>query len=180
MGHAKKEDPRVASTWLAGLDAAFRDALLITLIASALGVAVNLVHPEGIPFIAESEYETLVPCPEPGGEVTGLEVDDPRLASAETFVVDARPRAQHALWKLDTAMNVPYDYLDPTPNEVIEDLARRIAGSRAQRVAVYGDGDTPDSGEQLAREISAAGIKSVFFVRGGAPALQRRHARGEM
>lgn len=71
-------------------------------------------------------------------------------------------------------MNVPYDYLDPTPGSVIEELARRIARSKAQRVYVYGDGEDPDSGEQLAREISGKGVRNVFFVRGGAPALQEQ------
>ena len=157
----------------AQLRTSFRDAVVITTCASAVGIAVNLVRPDGIPLIAKEEYRTLVPCPEPGGEVTEMGADDPVLTAPETFLVDARPRAQHLLWKLYGAMNVPYDYLDPTPHEVIAELAHRIARSRAQRVAVYGDGETPDTGEQLAREISAAGIKNVFFVRGGAPALTR-------
>ena len=69
-------------------------------------------------------------------------------------------------------MNVPYDYLDPTPPQVLRELARAIARSRARRVVVYGDGDRPDSGEQLAREISGHGIRNVCFIVGGAPALQ--------
>jgi hypothetical protein len=177
METAQGEGRSRSGTGFAELRTPFRDALVIAMCASAVGIAVNLVRSDGIPFIAKEQYRTLVPCPEPGGEVTELGSDDPLLTAPETFLVDARPQVQHLLWKLGGAMNVPYDYLDPTPHEVIAGLADRIAHSRAQRVAVYGDGETPDTGEQLAREISAAGIKNVFFVRGGAPALQRLKAR---
>ena len=94
------------------------------------------------------------------------------------MVVDARPAAEAAAWRFGQALNVPYDYLDPTPDEVLGEVARAIAASRARHLAVYGDGESPDSGEQLAREISASGIKNVLFVRGGAPALQRRSSPG--
>jgi hypothetical protein len=158
---------------LAGGLTALRDAVLLTVVCSGLGLAANAwFHPESIPLLAEEEYETLVPCPEPGGEVTALQPDDPQIRAENTFVVDARGEAAFADWHLEGAMRVTYDYLDPTPEAVIEELARRIARSRAQRVVVYGDGDDPDTGEQLGREISGKGIKNVFFVQGGAPALR--------
>lgn len=156
-----------------GLKTALRDAVLITAAGGVVGLLVNLFHPEKIPYIAQEEYETLVPCPEPGGEVTPMESSDPVLQAQETFVIDARTQAEYAGWNFREAVNVPYDYLDPTPDEVIRELARKIAHSRAQRVAVYGDGDRPDTGEQLGKEISGKGIKNVFFVQGGAPALKQ-------
>ena len=155
-----------------------RDAVLITVAFSVVGLLVNLFHPEKIPYIAEDEYETLVPCPEPGGEVTPLEASDPALDAPETFVVDARLEEEHASWNFSQAVNVPYDYLDPTPEETIEELARRIARAKAQRVVVYGDGDLPDTGEQLGKEISGKGIKNVYFIKGGAPALKSQKAPG--
>jgi len=162
-----------------GLGAALRDALIITAVCAPVAVAVNAwLHPEGIPFIAKQEYETLVPCPEPGGAVIPLLSSDGRIRNPETFVVDAREAGDFRAWHLDRAMNVTYDYLDPTPEEVIRELARNIARSRAQLVVVYGDGDDPDTGEQLGREISGKGIKNVFFVKGGAPALNERAGGG--
>ncbi|MFH1131634.1 MAG: hypothetical protein V1754_09875, partial [Pseudomonadota bacterium] len=68
--------------------------------------------------------------------------------------------------------NITFDYLDPIPKEVLQDLARRIASSKAQRVVVYGDGQNPDSGEQLGKELSIHGIKNIFFIKGGAPMLR--------
>ena len=149
-----------------------RDALIASAISFTIGLAVNLVHAEAIPFIAKREYELFVPCPEPGGEASPLAADAPALLADDTFIVDARSRQAFDAWRLPRAVNIPYDYLDPTPKETLRDLAKTIARSRAKRVAVYGDGDTPDTGEQLAKEVSGSGIKHVFFVKGGAPELR--------
>ena len=159
-------------TFFTGLATALRDAVLITAAAGAVGLLVNLFHPEKIPYIAEEEYETLVPCPEPGGEVTPLEANDALVRAGGTFVVDARQQSEHRAWKLGDAMNIPYDYLEPIPDEALKDLVKRIQKSGARRVVVYGNGKNPDSGEQAGREISGKGIKNVFFVKGGAPALR--------
>ncbi|MBN2492981.1 MAG: rhodanese-like domain-containing protein [Deltaproteobacteria bacterium] len=176
---ASHEKPGQPRSWLAvlfdGFGTALRDAAIVSAVFAAIGVLVVLCfHPEGIPFIAEEAYEILVPCPEPGGEVTALGASDPALMEPTTFVVDARSEQACAQWRFREAMCVTYDYLDPTPDEVVMDVARRIAASRAQRVAVYGDGDDPDTGEQLGKELSYKGIKNVCFVKGGAPALRAR------
>ena len=160
------------------LGAAGREALLIAVGCAVLAVLVNAVHPRGIPLVAERAYEVLVPCPEPGGEASPVEPGDPLLEAETTFVVDARSRVEAESWRFRDALNIPYDYLDPTPDEVLEDLAQSLARSRARQVVVYGDGDDPDSGQQLAREIAGRGIKNVGFVRGGAPALERQAAQG--
>ena len=167
----------VATGFLTGVGFALRDALIATAAFSVVGLLANLVHPERIPFIAEKEYEILVPCPEPGGEVSVIQPDDPVLQDQSTFVVDARPGEAFEKWSFRDAANVTYDYLDPTPPEVLQQLARSIARSGARRVAVYGDGDRPDTGEQLAKEISGHGIKNLSFIEGGAPALQSAATR---
>ncbi|HUU01448.1 MAG TPA: rhodanese-like domain-containing protein [Myxococcota bacterium] len=162
----------------AGLGAALQDAVLITLVAGGIGMLANLVHPEGIPFVAEKNYETLVPCPVAGGEVTPLAPDDAALRSGDTFLIDARSAEEYKAWRYRQAMNVPYDYLDPTPAETIGEMARRVASSGARRVVVIGDGQQPDSGKWLGKEISGKGIKNVFFVKGGAKALKAASGSG--
>jgi hypothetical protein len=149
-----------------------REAVLVAAVSSLVGIAIDLIHPRGIPLIARQEYEILVPCPEPGGEVNSVKVDDPVLHHESTFVVDARSEEQHRAWRFRQAVVVPYDYLYPTPEEAIRRLAKAITQSRAQRVVVYGDGERPDSGEQLGKELSGHGIRNVHFVLGGAPALE--------
>ena len=158
------------------LKTGLRDAAGVTAGCAVVALLVNgVLHPEGIPLVADAPYEILVPCPEPGGEVKALEPGHPWLEADErrTYLVDARGADAYETWHAARAVNVTYDYLDPTPVEVTDELAKNIARSRAQRVAVYGDGDDPDSGEQLGMEIAEHGIRKVFFVRGGAPALRK-------
>jgi rhodanese-related sulfurtransferase len=159
-------------TWFSGMGTALRDAVLIAAACGAVGLLVNLFHPEKIPYIAREEYETLVPCPEPGGEVTPLEATDPFVHAEDTFLVDARRKQEHKAWRLRDAVNIPYDYLEPIPDEALKGLIRGIQKSGARRLVVYGDGKDPDSGEQAGKEISGKGVKNVFFVKGGAPALK--------
>jgi hypothetical protein len=156
-----------------GWGSTVRESLLVVSIAAVVGLAVNsFLNPNGIPIIAERQYEVLVPCPEPGGKVTPVEVIESQTSSERVFWLDARSEEDFNRWHHAQAANVAYDYLDPTPSHIIEELARNIARSKAQRVFVYGDGDDPDTGEQLAREISGKGIRNVFFIKGGAPALR--------
>ena len=159
-----------------GLGVAVRESLIVVLIPAAVGLPVNaFLNPNGIPIIAEQAYEVLVPCPEPGGRVSPVSADESLTNRERVFWMDARSSEEFRQWHHPQAENVTYDYLDPTPDTVIEELARGIARSKAQRVFVYGDGDDPDTGEQLAREISGKGIRNVFFIEGGARTL-REHA----
>ena len=164
--------------WRDEIPIVLRDAVLAAGISFAVGLLVNLVRPDAIPFVAEQPYELFVPCSEPGGEVTPMTADAPALLADDSFVVDARSKREFDAWRLRQAVNISYDYLDPTPQETLQELAETIARSRAKRVVVYGDGETPDTGEQLAREVSGHGIKHVFFVEGGAPALRSSERPG--
>jgi hypothetical protein len=151
------------------------ESLLISAACFAVGIVINLsLHPEPIPLVAQTAYQTMVPCPEPGGPVTALSAAEALSKRTRSFVVDARMTDEHARWHVPGAMNVTYDYLDPTPPALIKKLAKKAAASGAQRVVVYGDGDHPDSGEQLGKELSASGIKNVCFVKGGAKALKKK------
>jgi hypothetical protein len=164
--------PKSLGDWLDDMVIVLRDAVIITGMSFTAGLLVALVHPEAIPFIADQEYELFVPCPEPGGEVTPVQADAPVLLGDDTFIVDARSREEFQTWRFREAVNVPYDYLEPTPRETLQDLAKAIVHSQAKRVVVYGDGETPDTGEQLAKEVSGHGIKHVLYVKGGAPGLR--------
>lgn len=147
--------------------AILRDALIAAVAAAALGLGVNAARSGGIPVVARQPYQVLVPCPVVAGKVDPMPPSDPRLRSGATLIVDARDAAAFGRWHVGDALSVPFDYLTPTPDAVI----RRIAGSGKLYVAVYGDGQDPDSGHELASEISAKGIRNVHFVPGGAPAL---------
>jgi hypothetical protein len=136
-------------------------------LCTVVAIAVNGVRSEGVPFIQKEAYEILVPCPETKGTATAFAPDTALLFDHRVAIIDARPTEAFQRWHLAWALNVPYNYLEPTQPAII----RRIAASGAREVLVYGDGDDPDSGEQLARELAGKGIKNVGFVKGGAPAL---------
>jgi hypothetical protein len=168
------EQPRHADRPVNRLAAAVRivrDATLIAVALSVVGLAVNAVRSSGIPWVAEKEYEILVPCPEPVGEAEELAASDPRVLSDKSLRIDARSPEEYAEWHLPSAMNLPFDWLGPPPDEEVRIVAKKVATTRTQRVVVYGDGDDPDSGREWARLLSGARLKNIFYVRGGAPAL---------
>jgi len=160
-----------ASGVVIDLGRVFVEALVILAVGVLLGLALNAARPDGLPLVATKPYETLVPCPEPGGPITALSADEARADSDTTFFIDARSPAAFADRHTNGARNVPYDYLEATPPALLESLTREISQSGKRRVVVVGDGGSADSGKELAKEISAAGIKNVAFVMGGAPAI---------
>ncbi len=89
-----------------------RDAVGVAGLSCVVGLLVNLVHPDAIPFIADQEYQIFAPCPEPGGEVTPVPANAPVLWAQDTFVVDARSKQEFDAWHFRRPIHVPYDYLD--------------------------------------------------------------------
>jgi len=150
------------------VSATLRDAAIISALSAVVALGVNAVRGHGLPVFADEEYQILVPCPEPVGDVEAVAPTDVGESGGDTLVIDARGKAEFDSWHFDGAWHVAFDFLDPTSDEQIE----RIAGSRARRVIVYGDGADPDSGRELAREIAGKGIRNLFFLEGGAPALR--------
>jgi rhodanese-related sulfurtransferase len=146
------------------------DAAGVVLAGVMTALIVNTLRPDGLALVALAPYQTLVPCPEPGGPVEALNAGAPEISSERSFLVDARRSSEFEKHHLPGAVNLQYDWLDPVPDDALADLAGSIAASGAVRVVVYGDGGRPDSGEHLGKEISGRGIKNVFFIRGGAPA----------
>ncbi|MBN1336703.1 MAG: rhodanese-like domain-containing protein [Deltaproteobacteria bacterium] len=145
-----------------------RDAGIVVAISTVAAFSVNALRHDGIPIVAKEPYRILVPCPEPGGDVIPLAPADVRWGDAADLVIDARPVAEAGSWSAPGAQNVPFDYLDPVSDDKLSDLL----STRCDRVVVYGDGDRPDSGEELAREISGHGVRNVHFVPGGVAAVR--------
>lgn len=141
-----------------------RDAVLVVAACTVTGIFANAVRPEGIPFIQRNMYQIFVPCPEPTGEVTRLVPRDLIEADEMSLVIDARSRDDFDFWRFPGSINIPFDYLSPVSPEDLE----KIISSGTKRVIVYGDGMVPDSGRELARELSGQGIKNVCYIEGGA------------
>ena len=100
--------------------------------------------------------------------------DAPEIQDGGTLLIDGRLEDEYDEWHLQGAVSVPFDYLEPVPKSRVVELI----STNARRVVVYGDGDDPDTGRELARELSARGANNVFFVVGGVPALRGTRAPG--
>jgi len=148
-----------------------RDAAIVMVVSTAVALTVNAVRSEGIRLVQQEQYDILVPCPEPVGDPEGMKADDARVKDSKSLLLDVRTKEEFATWRMEGARNQPFDWLGPPVDDEVKTVARQVAASRAQRVIVYGDGDDPDSGKEWAKLLSGARIKNVFYVEGGAPAL---------
>jgi len=147
-----------------------RDAALVIVVASGVAIGANAVRRSGrLPLVATQAYEVMVPCPEYQGTVDSVAPAELRPDVKGQLVIDARPAEEHRRWHPTGALSLPFDYLEGPSKESV----KRVLETRPQRIVVFGDGENPDSGEQLARQLAGQGIKNVFFLRGGAPALRQ-------
>ena len=151
-----------------------RDAAIAAGIFAVVGVTVNAVRADGLPFIADKPYDIFVPCPETLGEVEMIAADDARIRDGGAYIVDARTAEEFAEWHFEDADNITYDYLEPIDPAELKNIIYNIANSGMARIVVYGDGDGGEgtSGYQLGRELAGNGMKNVFVVKGGADALR--------
>ena len=145
-----------------------RDAALVIALSSILAIGVNLIREDGIPLVASEPYHIFVPCPEPSGEIFPIEPSAVRWSDERELIIDARGAGAFRQWHAPGAVNVPFDFLDPVADEVIDELI----DTRSGRAVVYGDGRKPDTGEELASELSGRGMLNVHFVPGGVAAAR--------
>lgn len=155
---------------MCGLDLeTIRDAAVVVLLSVVVALCFNAMRGEGsIPLVAREAYRILVPCPEPVGEVEPIEASEVRWGTARELVLDARLDHEREAWRTELATHVPFDYLEPVSDEALAELV----ASNAARVVVFGDGSSPDSGQEMARELAGRGMVNVFFVDGGWSAVR--------
>lgn len=156
---------------------AIAESAAIAVIAVVVALVVNAIRDDGIPLVAREAFEILVPCPQPMGEATAIGSDSVVVRDPTSLVIDVRSSDEYASWHLPGSLHQPFDWLaeqkaiDREAGRVAQSIAR--SGKRA--VVVYGDGGNPDSGEHWAALLTAAGIKNVVFVSGGAASLRKVH-----
>lgn len=151
-----------------------RDAVIIAIACALFAVAFNALRSDGIALIQRKGYQILVPCPVTEGVIEAIDAQTVKPGESKRLIIDARSSEEYKRWHLSGAINVPYDYLEPTDPKTINE----IASSGAKRVVIYGDGDNPDSGEQLAKEVAGKGIRNVAFVKGGSRQLNKNDSVG--
>ena len=145
-----------------------RDAVIVVVVCSVMALAFNALRPGGLEFIATKDYEVFVPCPEPVGEAEAIDAADVLWYSDQELVLDSRVRSDYESWHPAGARSVPYDFLEAVPDDVVRELSR----TKARRIVVIGDGLDPDTGRELARELSGRGLKNMYYIPGGIEAVR--------
>ncbi len=146
-----------------------RNSLILVIIISFLAILINFVHPHRIPFVAERPYEIYVPCPDTTGSIKELDKNEFISLSKDSVIIDARSREEYEKWHFEDAINIEYDYLSPIcPLKIKE-----VISMKRKYVIVYGDGEEPDSGKELAKEIATKGLKNVHYLKGGIKELEK-------
>ena len=103
-----------------------RDTLVVLLLSGLVAVAVNLFRPNPLPWVADQDYETMVPCPEPLGEVDEITVESDIILDDKTLLIDAREKDEFELGSVPKAVSVPFDWLDPVPEERLQNWSRHV------------------------------------------------------
>jgi hypothetical protein len=143
-------------------------ALVLAGVFGLCGIVANFVRTKPLAWVAQHPYEIFVPCSDGTGETQAIVATRALLAEPDALWIDARTVAAFTAWHVDGAMPLPYDFLAPVAPAAVQTVVRSGKG----RVLVYGDGDNPDCGKELAREL-AAKARKVAYIDGGAPALRR-------
>jgi rhodanese-related sulfurtransferase len=90
----------------------FRQAVFIILMAMALGTAVNLIRPDGIPFVASWSMADKLVTEE--GDTLSIPLEDAAVLFADNAAVflDARTPAEYAQGHIQGAVNLPWHEVD--------------------------------------------------------------------
>jgi predicted sulfurtransferase len=152
-----------------------RDVLLIIMLAIILALCVNMFRKDGIPLVAEKEFEILVPCSDPMDEAAAINEDHSLISDPATLLIDVRSKEEFDKWHLPQSINQPFDWLaeQDEVSRKAAGIAKTVARSGKHHVIIYGDGENPDAGEHWAALLSKSGIKNVAYISGGAKSLLR-------
>jgi len=159
-------------------------AAAIVAVSALVAVATNAVRPDGIPLVADVEYEIFAPCKD--SEAQSAEISGEALAAGDgsALYVDARPAEAFAVEHVLDAVNVPYSVLFGAAQEDLDRLNGALASREAGSVVVYGVLDDPsdpsarvDLAKQLARQLVEAGVAGVRHIEGGLDELKKSGIR---
>ena len=164
--------------------AAIKEAILITLICGVVGIAANLVNPNGIKFSTTRppiEYaddsvlaEDLPPVQINGANQNDFDPDSETagpvvismaqmkklFAQKQAVLLDARSKNEYEQGHIPGAINIPYESMQ-------DDMAKIDSLHQDKWVVCFCDGPPCDLGELLANELFGMGFPKVAIFQGG-------------
>lgn len=149
---------------------------VLVVVPSVVAVAADLVRPDGIPLIADTDYrdEILVPCPENLREARAVFVKDLPADGGGLVVVDSRPAGEFLAGHVSGAMNIPHRELHTAGAAFEAALAKDLEplrGISGGRIIVCGDARIR-SGRNFAAMLVERGFEGVRYIAGGCAAWE--------
>lgn len=148
-----------------------KQALILLIISIILGLGVNLVSPNKIPYIGQ--YRELhdgdgpiVPPTADAGDPPFIAVDvaEMEYSLGKTVFVDARDYEEFLCGTIPGSINIPFDYL---PEENVEQYIDSALGGlpKDQAIIIFCSGEECDLSLHLARNMQYFGYTdlSIFF-----------------
>ncbi len=153
---------------------AFKQLIILFVLATVLGLGVNLVSPNSIPYAGE--YRELSSGDGPVVPPTAEEGDPPFIAvdvahmqwqAGDAIFVDARSPEEFACGTIPGSVNMPFDYLPPGDLKPYFDSV--FAGApKDTPIITFCSGEECDLSMHLARNLQYEGYTNVQIFFGGA------------
>ena len=159
---------------------AFKQAAYILIISAVIGLCLNLVRADRIPYFGQwREMHTgdgpiTPPKPEPGDPpfvtIDGVQID---FNSGSTVFIDSRELEEFECGTIPGSVSIPFDYLPETID--FGSYFDSALGSIPQdkRVVIFCSGDECDLSVHLARNMQAVGYTNLAIFFGGSREWER-------
>lgn len=146
----------------------------------AVALATNAARPDGIPVVAEVEYDIFSKCEDSGARAEAAAEGAPAAGAGAVLYVDARPAEAFAAERAAGAVSAPYSVLFGASPEAIAAVKAEAAKRAAKEIVVYGEipdpaapGAAVDVARPLADQLLEAGLPGVKHAPGGLGALKK-------
>jgi rhodanese-related sulfurtransferase len=149
----------------------FQSAVLIVA-ATAIGLAVNLVRPGGLPLVA---LRSDIPPDSDPGKPRAVTLEHARelLFSENAVFLDARPPNLYRQGHILGARNLPPGATEEDLRWILEDIPKNF------QIIVYCDGPVCDRAVGLAQKISGKGYRNTGVLKDGWTQWSNRGLPGE-
>ncbi len=149
-----------------------KQALIIVVLATVLGLTVNLFSPAKIPYvgayrsISDSGDPVVPPAAMPGDPpFIGVDVAQLEYNAGNVLFVDAREPEEFECGTIAGAINVPFDYLPDDNLEQFFDSTLNVP--KDYPIITFCSGEECDLSLQLARNLQAFGYTNISIFFGG-------------
>lgn len=128
---------------------------LLVVTACVIGIAVNIIRPDGLAFVGDWAVQARVA--DAAGNSLTIDLDEAAglFERQAVLFLDARPQSQYAGGHIQGALSLPWQEVD----RYFMDLAERLDGASA--IITYCDGESCDLSHELAFFLEEMGFENV-------------------